>query len=92
MSPGAQELWRDLGWDGDNWDAGSPRTELLYDILSWSQLSATEKSAAKLLGYDSDRWNDDDATDPDLFTSIMYAFLILAAVGIAVGGVCENIH
>eukprot|EP00956_Cyclotella_meneghiniana_P008260 scaffold11019_cov38-Cyclotella_meneghiniana.AAC.2 len=55
FDPTAQDLWGTLGWNEDNWDnGGQPPTSSLKD---WSQLTSSEESAARTLGFKESTWD-----------------------------------
>lgn len=43
--------------------------QIPVDHLEWSQLSEEQKSAAIVLGYDTDKWNDDSSSSSEATTA-----------------------
>ena len=50
-----QELWNVLGWTAENWSTGEG---VKTEKLSWEELSAEQRTAAELLGFPHDAWDE----------------------------------
>lgn len=51
--------WETLGWDSTNWEAGAASSS----SLDWTELSPEERAAASELGYNQERWDEEDDSD-----------------------------
>ncbi len=58
LTPAQQNAWTVLGWNAESWAHGPPPAS---SNKSWQELTDLERSAAKSLGYDEAKW--DNETD-----------------------------
>ena len=81
MSSLQQSQWKILGWNYMNWTTGIPSPK--SEDLDWEDLSEIERAAATRLGYDKDKWDNEEEEGKDSsMYYLMGLFFILASVAV----------